>query len=315
MTRQEILNSIPLKKRFVKDCGLPISIYKNPYFYERVQSLDVIYGSIEKFDRFCCQLSTHSSEQEYFEAYNLVKESAISCIKNSELFRAFIEEDFHDVHQYPKRNLYIDENDDATFISIDMKKANFSALHHYASRIFNNCNTWEDYIGQFTDNSHIINSKYVRQVILGACNPKKQIQYERYLITILCNWIVDNIPSVNIYSLRDDEIIIQTPKEYGVETGYSLSRLKQVVNSCPNKIGLLVRVQEFDLFKIRGTNSWRKVWFEDGERQTEFKCLDSDTIHQVIKYYYGKSITENDLVFVHNGELAAFLKPIKNPFN
>lgn len=314
MTRLDVLNSIPLKKRFVKDCDLPIGIYENPYFYERVQALDIVYDSFEKLDEFCYHLSAYNSEQEYFEAYRFIKDSAIDCIKDSGSFNNFIQESFSIESQYQKRNLYIEENDDAAFISIDMAKANFSALSHYSSRIFNDYPTWEDFMWQFTDNEHIINSKYIRQVILGACNPKKQIQYEKYLMTILCNWIVKNIPAVKVYSLGDDEIIIQTPSEYGVGAGYTVSQLRKVVNSCPDGIGLLVRVQAFDLFKIKGTNGWRKVYSEEPDGKIEFKCLDSDMIHQVIKYYYDEPISANDLVFTHNGRFASFLAPIANPF-
>ena len=62
-----------------------------------------------------------------------------------------------------------------------MNKANFSALHNYNSNIFNNKNTWEEYVSNFTNNEHIINSKYIRQVVLGNCNPKRCITYEKYL--------------------------------------------------------------------------------------------------------------------------------------
>lgn len=314
MTRQDVLNSVALKKRFVEDCDLPIAIYDNPYFYERVQTLDIVYDSVEKFDRYCYELSMYDSEQEYFEAYRFIKDSAIDCIKDSGSFNDFINETFNIESQYSKRNLYVDENDDTAFISIDMKKANFSALSHYSSRIFNDYSTWEDFMRQFTDNEHIICSKHIRQIILGACNPKKQIQYERCLMTILCNWIVENIPTVKIYSLGDDEIIIQRSREYGTGCGFSLSQLKKCVNSCPNGIGLLVRVQAFELFKIRGAKGWRKAYTGETDQENEFKCLDADIVHQVIKYFYGDPISENDLVFVHNGRLARFLKPIENPF-
>ena len=314
MDREQIMGSTPLKKRFVKDCGLPIAIFDEPYFSERVQAIDIIYNSIEMFDRFCCQLAAYDSEQEYFEAYRFIKDSAIDCIKDSGSFNDFINENFRIESKYQKKNLYIDENNDTAFVSIDMKKANFSALGYYSCRIFNDHDTWEGFMRQFTDNQHIIDSKYIRQVILGACNPKKQIQYEKYLMTILCNWIVENIPTVNIYSLGDDEIIIEVAREYGTGCGFSLSQLKDVVNSCPKAVGNLVRVTSFQLHKIKGTNGWMKYYNDRFDNKIEFKCLEPEVVHQVIKYFYFEPITEHDLVFVHNDKLAKFLKPIENPF-
>ena len=43
--------------------------------------------------------------------------------------------------------------------NIDMRKANFSALKDYDRSIFRNADTWEEFIGRYTENKHIINSK------------------------------------------------------------------------------------------------------------------------------------------------------------
>lgn len=53
MIKEEVLNSIQLKKRFCKDCGLPIVVFDNPYFMERLQTLDPLFSCVEKFNRFC----------------------------------------------------------------------------------------------------------------------------------------------------------------------------------------------------------------------------------------------------------------------
>lgn len=314
MTRQEILNSIPLKRRFAKDCDLPIAIYDNPYFYERVQSLDILYDSVEKFDEFCYQLSSYGCEQEFFELYQYIINIAIGGIKWSNSFDDFTKETFNIESQYPKRNLYVDENDDVAFISINMGKANFSALNHYSSEIFDGYCTWESFMRQFTGDEHIINSKNVQWEVLRVCNFKKQIQYKRHLMTILCDWIIQNIPTISIYSLCDDEIIIEVAREYGEGCGFSLSQLKGVVNNCPKSIGTLVEVKSFQLHKIKGTNGWMKFYNDGIDNKPEFECLEPEVIHQVIKYFYFEPITEHDLVFVHNDKLAKFLKPIENPF-
>ena len=69
MTREQILNSVSLKKRFCKDYNLPITIYDNPYFYERLSAIDVMFDCIDKFDNFCRCLSNFESEQDYFEYF------------------------------------------------------------------------------------------------------------------------------------------------------------------------------------------------------------------------------------------------------
>ena len=191
-------------------------------------------------------------------------------------------------------------------ISIDMKKANFSALRHYNPEIFKNKDTWEDYIGAFTWCSHIKNSKYIRQVILGACNPKKQITYETYLMTILYLHIKEVLGNkVGFYSLTTDELIIDMQSTICTE-----DEIKEAVSTCPQDIGSLVRVEKFDLEKV-GNHGWMKI-MSDGK--IEFKTLNGDIYHQIVKHYYNLPITDDDLVFRYNGELARFLKEVGNPW-
>ena len=63
----------------------------------------------------------------------------------------------------PSSDIYKPTNDGKRFISIDMKKANFHSLKAFAPDIFDNADTWEDFMRKFTDDEHIIGSKYVRQ--------------------------------------------------------------------------------------------------------------------------------------------------------
>ena len=299
MTREQVLNSVALKKRFCRDCNIPIVVYDNPYFYERLEALDTIYDGVRKFEDFCLELRDFDSENQFFEYYNGTKDTIINQIKANPKYQDFLNQD-----------LLHTNFDSKAFISIDMKKANFSAMHHFSPLIFNGAETWEDFMKEFTFYPHIINSKYIRQVVLGACNPKKQIQYESYLMNVLCTHIKNELPTVSLYSLGEDEIIISVPDG---GAGFSLKQLKQVVNSCCGGIGSLVRVEMFDLEKIDGTDGYLKV-YNSPDGKVEFKCLDAEIIHQVVKHFFNQPITENDLVFHHNGALVKFLKEVPDPW-
>jgi hypothetical protein len=314
MTREEVLQFTGLKKRFCKDCNLPINLFDEPYFTQRLKALDVQFDCVKKFDTFCADLEKYDTEQEYFEYYNTVKDSVINMIKDNTEYMKFLNDDFADVRVVTKnitlgnKNLYIEGNQDKTFISIDMKKANFSALRHYSPSIFKNVETWEQYIGFFTPSEHIRNSKYIRQVILGACNPKRQITYERYLITMLYLHIKNELDSkVSFYSLGNDEIIISV-----AGTSVSAKEIKAAIATCPQKIGELVRFEMFDLQKV-GDYGWMKVIYDEPER-VEFKTINADIYHQIVKHYWNMPITEDDLVFRYNGVLARFLEGVKNPW-
>jgi hypothetical protein len=304
MTREEVLQFTGLKKRFCKDCNLPINLFDEPYFTQRLKALDVQFDCVKKFDTFCADLEKYDTEQEYFEYYNTVKDSVINMIKDNTEYMKFLNDDFADVRVVTKnitlgnKNLYIEGNQDKTFISIDMKKANFSALRHYSPAIFKNVETWEQYIGFFTPSEHIRNSKYIRQVILGACNPKRQITYERYLMTMLYLHIKSELDGkVSFYSLGNDEIIISV-----AGTSVSAKEIKAAIATCPQKIGELVRFEMFDLQKV-GDYGWMKVIYDEPER-VEFKTINADIYHQIVKHYWNMPITEDDLVFRYNGVLA-----------
>ena len=314
MTREEVLQFTGLKKRFCKDCNLPINLFDEPYFTQRLKALDVQFDCVKKFDTFCADLEKYDTEQEYFEYYNTVKDSVINMIKDNTEYMKFLNDDFADVRVVTKnitlgnKNLYIEGNQDKTFISIDMKKANFSALRHYSPAIFKNVETWEQYIGFFTPSEHIRNSKYIRQVILGACNPKRQITYERYLMTMLYLHIKSELDGkVSFYSLGNDEIIISV-----AGTSVSAKEIKAAIATCPQKIGELVRFEMFDLQKV-SDYGWMKVIYDEPER-VEFKTINADIYHQIVKHYWNMPITEDDLVFRYNGVLARFLEGVKNPW-
>ena len=314
MTREEVLQFTGLKKRFCKNCNLPINLFDEPYFTQRLKALDVQFDCVKKFDTFCADLEKYDTEQEYFEYYNTVKDSVINMIKDNTEYMKFLNDDFADVRVVTKnitlgnKNLYIEGNQDKTFISIDMKKANFSALRHYSPAIFKNVETWEQYIGFFTPSEHIRNSKYIRQVILGACNPKRQITYERYLMTMLYLHIKNELDGkVSFYSLGNDEIIISV-----AGTSVSAKEIKAAIATYPQKIGELVRFEMFDLQKV-GDYGWMKVIYDEPER-VEFKTINADIYHQIVKHYWNMPITEDDLVFRYNGVLARFLEGVKNPW-
>ena len=176
MTREEVLNSIALKKRFCKDCNLPIVVFDNPYFYERLCILDSLYDCVAKFEDFCLELGNYTHDEAYLAEYNAVKDMIIEALKANVYFQEFNNAQFNKpTVNVGKRNLYVEQNDGGLFFSIDMKKANFSALRHYNKEIFVGCETWEEFVGRFTSSKHMAKSKYIRQVVLGACNPKRQI--------------------------------------------------------------------------------------------------------------------------------------------
>lgn len=132
--------TLKLKERFCKDCNIPLKIYEEPYFTDRLELYDLFYQSVHKWNVFKSELKKYHCEQDYFEEYNRVKDNAINDIKNTDAYQRFNQEG---MNQYsikyvglPSKDIFKPSNNGKLFISIDMKKANFSALRYYDKSIF-----------------------------------------------------------------------------------------------------------------------------------------------------------------------------------
>ena len=175
-----------LKQRFCKDTNLGIKVFEEPYFSSFVELFDKQYGSIEKYRQFVELVDFYGSEQLYLEAYNKLKDDVINYLNDNLVMKYFSQEE--DMNQfgcknqgYPTKDIFKETFDGKVFLSIDMKKGNFTALHHYNPAIVGNKDTYEKFLGIFTDKEYFKDSKYIRQVVFGNVNPKRQVTYEKYL--------------------------------------------------------------------------------------------------------------------------------------
>ena len=302
--------SAKLKQRFCTDCNLPINIFQEPYFLTRLALYNKHYDSLSKFRRFSNELKKYKCEQDYFEDYNRIKDEAINFIKSTEAYQDFLEEDmnqFKPVHTgLPHKDIFHTSNDGKYFISIDMKYANFSVLHFYNAGIFDHANTWEEFISKFTDNEHIIQSKYIRQVIFGNCDPKRHIIYEKYLMDIVLSGLLNrkcfDVEQVVFFS--NDEIIINVSDLNYIEREEKVASIKENLKH----FSIPLKVEHFKLHKIEGSHGYYKEIFQDkGKAEIKFKCVDSLYMPFVIRKFLGQGVEENDKVFYHNGLLAKFI--------
>ena len=310
-----------LRERFCKDCNIPINLFHEPYFSERLELYDMLFcDTLNKWNIFTKELEKYHSEQEYFEEYNRVKDAAISSIKNSEAYQMFCEEDMNKFQiqnkNFSSHDIYHDENKNRVFISIDMKQANFTALQHYGDSIsksmFAGASTWEDFISLFTDNKHIINSKYIRQVILGNCNPKRHITYEKHLMDKFLTQLLETeiVEPDKITFFSNDEIVIDVTGYYQNDFDKFCDVHKKIIKLALN-FEVYLKPQLFTLRKIYGANGWfkeilfcnSKVYFVN----FEIKCCDANMMPFVIRKLLNEEITENDKVFYHNGLLAKYI--------
>lgn len=299
-----------LKERFCKDCNIPLRLYKEPYFTERLQLYDSYYNTLDKWNIFVRELEKYKCEQDYLEEYNRVKNAAINDIKTSDGYKRFNEEDMNKYtvkyKDLPGKDIFKTSNNGKLFISIDMRKANFSALKFYDRSIFDNADTWEEFIERYTENKHIVNSKYIRQVILGNCNPKRQVTYEKYLMGLVLEVLIDELgySASDIAFFSNDEIVIDMGKYEDC-----IIKRELIERQIKGYFNIPFRIELFYLHKIIGMDGYYKEIVKNIiEKEYEFKCLNNYMMPFVFRKFNSEDITENDRVFYHEGLLSKFIE-------
>lgn len=309
MTRDEILNSRTALKRFARDFNVPVASYDSKYFLDQLKTLS-LYSShyVDLFEEFVTELASYPSPEAYFEHYNTIKDTAIDCILTNSEFKAFSCSDITCPRSYIRQELYKPTNSGKRFISIDLRKANFNIVTRYCPSLFED-NSWEQFLAKCGASSYMQKSKYIRQVIFGACNPKKQIQAMTKLMIDVANKL--SMHNYTIYSVTTDEILI----ELDVAESNSINPIVDILQlECADLLDIL-KVESFML--IANKQGYIKQILNSTDKinaNIVFKCIDSDLFCQVIKHCFDLPITESDLVFDYKGSVARFLQPIPNPF-
>ena len=308
--------TIKLRERFCKDTNIPINIFIEPYFSERLEYLDKVLPQKhykEKWLNYLEMLKDFNNEQDYFEYYNNIKDQAIQFIKNSQGYQDFNNEDMNqykcnigEIHKNLVKSIYQDQFvNGRTYVSIDICKANFSALNNYSYNIFGNNYTWEKFLGQFSKYHHILDSKYIRQVVLGNCNPGRVITYENYLAYKICEQVEKVIPNAKLLCFTTDELIFDIPNQEDRVRLYTMDTYP-----------IHTKFEIFKLDKIDGDfQGYRRTIYDlSGNKiETEYKGLEGNFAYLIIKTLLDKDkITDNDLVFeFEKKHYCKLLKPIK----
>lgn len=320
-----------LNQRFVSDFNLPIQVVQEPYFSDRVKLLEDEFSSLTNYNALLATIGERfgGNKSKFLEYYSSVRDKIITDTIASKPYEKINNCYMTDVcnmaninlHKGEKlkfdqkilsKKLYTQENDGGLFLSFDMKKANFQTLRRIDPEIVRNAETYEDFIGLFTDLDYIKNSKYTRQVIFGKMNPKLTIGVESVLSTNFLEHIIDYIDERYVpYVKCNDEIIFKfngTEEEFEDE--------KTSYNNVFD--GITYKIEKFKLhsriFEL-ATSESKLVVFEKEDllngRKRILKGVPATYFPQVYKLLHGMEISDSDLVFYYEHELCKFLNPLK----
>ncbi len=300
-------------KRFVKDFKLPIQIVQEPYFSYFINLYNEQYNTKAKLKMLNNTLSNFESGEAFLDEYFKIRDNIIKTIEDTENYKQFIngKMDIYNFpnNNYPSRDVFNMGNINRYFISIDLKKANFQALRYFDKEIVLNCSTYEELISKFTDEKtfdYFKGSKYLRQVIFGNMNCKRQCKIQRYMTEQIINLLIKDtdFQVSDIKMVCNDEIILQVAEEK-----VNLLNSNDITNMITDKLGFDIDIEIYKLENIKGSKDYfvKKFINKNGY---ELMCIPLVYHAQIYKAYNDMPLNENDLVFYYENQVCRFLEPL-----
>jgi len=314
-----------LAKRFVSDFDFPVSMV-NDYrmFHYQLELYEPELKTLTRWKELQQMIKERfgSDTDAFVEYYNKVRNDIIMKTYESTAYQEFNNMDMSrfavkDRPQVSKNNVYNCENDGKMFLSVDLRRANFQALKYVNRRIFNGAQTYEEYVGQFTDLDYLKTSKYTRQVIFGQLNPSRHTTVEQYLINQVYKTMLtlDYLPfnaSTGLVSMSNDELVFIIDRLYNPKS-YS----ECIVQDIKTKTGLDVHVDAYELHGyslVSDSNCTHKEFFVKKDIETgreEFICMPLQFHMMGWKLYHKQQICPEDKLFIYENGICRFCEDFR----
>ena len=205
-------------------------------------------------------------------------------------------------------NMYIEPNKDRLFISIDLNKANFQSIYLTDPTIFNGAHTFNEFVGQFSDEKILVESKILRQVFFGSLPTAMQHNTQKRFMLHIKSLLDLHYPELSerIRSLSTDEIFFDISQDEEFKAAEIEKMLKAETNYD-------LRVEMFYLRKPFVQDGYYKQYLNVEGRSIH--RVDKDRMMQFIKMIDNRELEDEDLMFYANGkDLAKYIKPVFTPY-
>lgn len=311
-----------LQKRFVSDYKLPIPLINEEYFQYYLKLYESDYGALTKYNGLLENIRVHydNSPVRFLEEYYDIRENIIQTVLSNPAFLKFNNMDMNayavkDRPNVSSNNIYNQNNAGKFFISVDIKKANFQTLKNIDKNIVLGADTYEDFIGKFTDSDYIKASKYTREVIFGKLNPKRHITAEKYFITKIYQDIIRQYSGLKdkTVSLATDEMVFLEDSNFYQNTEKAIA-FKENVMRIAKENGFDVHVEFFFLqgynLVFKESRSVRKTFYHKDHvlGDGNFKLIAAPLPYHamIYKLFKGLPLEEIDYHFDYEGMDARF---------
>lgn len=305
-----------LVKRFVSDYKLPIPLFSKRW--EDFEYFLTLYeGEFEAYSKWrklydLIQERYGGMPGKFVEDFYKRREEVVQFFHNNPAQKEFVEMDMNqfaikDRPNVTSKNIYNGNGVGKVFISIDLKKANFQAMRFVNPALVDNAKTYDEFISKFADFDYFRESKYLRQVVFGQSNPKRQITVEAYLIhKVWGEWNEFYPQYTNLVSLANDEFVIEVGKVNQCEVPTE-EMLKQFVWFIKGKLGLEITAECFLLLAktliAKGESKPVQTFFIKTylDKSEEIMCLPLNYRAIATKLLWGRHLVEQDYHFPYDG--------------
>lgn len=316
MTQFEIFKSIG--NRFINDWKIPVSIGSSndcsEEFFGGFLDMLKISGLIDKWNQTVAVINTQfdGNPDLFLEKFYECREKLIQTVKTTNDFQEFntsnISQKFvtNPIAKPNKTSSYTQDSEQKYYLSIDLKSANFTALHFVNPNILKNTRSYKEFVRYVLDNEFFIDyfseSKYCRQVIFGQLNPSRQITVEKYIITKLLNYIFKNISSIPCYycleQINSDEIVFCFTKPI-LEDSIIMIR-ERIINFCQEhefknlspdcfKIEYFT-ITQYDVWNVETDTKCFTFYNKESSEKQSLKCIPKQYYYLINALFYGKPI-------------------------
>lgn len=309
-----------LRRKFIKDNGLPIPSVEDEQFKYFMALYDPVFNCISKYKLFVDTVTACGGESGYSAQVVKFIECMVEAISSTESFRNLSKmgknSDYVAQNVISSKDIYHADFADFTMISVDLRSANFHALQSFDESIVLGASSYEELAYMFTNYQYIAENKQLRQTVFGKCAPTKQVQIQKVHLQQLCDNILREYPYFELTLMGSDELIVTSYGDLSPIDAWL--RVKDCIPSTDH-----IKAEIFTLRQIHPDRHYftKIPWILKGEEDSDiysvdgylppvFKSVPGIFFAQVYKKFFDMEIVEDDLVFVHEGIPAKFTKSI-----
>ena len=290
-----------LLHRWAKDYKAPIAYFEPGYMMyvlgrlaeykpKAVRGLSLLIEEAKKYESAGCLM----------EAHRHIRDLLIEDIKGREAYEQFLKMDMNKYgvkNQFSSGKVYHAGNKGKVLVSVDLVSANYQIFKMLG--IIRECDTWKEYVGKFTDSEYLKESKYIRQVVMGNCNPKRQTTVEQYYTKQVLDMLLEDVvQEKDIVAFYHDEVVYATDK---VDTNFYNNLTKRV----KEKTGLDVDLEVFEVEHVVDDFAIKHFINKPGY---EIMGVPQKKFFQALDYAENREVDKRDLIFWDDGLPAKFLK-------